>query len=74
MRHPRWSPTAQTALLAGWATGIYDDLVGAAQALIRVSKTFYPRAEAARHYQAQLAVYADLYAALRPIYAALAAN
>ena len=69
--HTAEAASLGAALLAGWATGIYPDLTEASQKLIKIRKTFYPRADYARHYQKQLTAYADLYAALRPVYDAM---
>jgi len=70
--HTSEAASLGAALLAGWATGIYQDLAGASQQLIRIRKTFYPRPNQAQHYQQQLKTYADVYAALRPVYASMA--
>ncbi len=70
--HTSEAASLGTALLAGWATGIYQDLSAAARQCVSVRKTFYPRADYARHYQKQLAIYADIYEALRPVYGAMA--
>lgn len=66
--HTAEAASLGAALLAGWASGMYQDLLETSQKSIRIRKTFYPRADYARHYQKQLTAYADLYAALRPIY------
>ena len=72
--HTSEAASLGVAMLAGWATGVYDDLAQAAREVIRIRKTFYPRAERVPHYQRQLTRYADLYHALKPIYTAMAAD
>ena len=72
--HTSEAASLGVAMLAGLATGVYSNLEEAAEQLIKVRKTFYPRPERAAHYQRQLTIYSDLYAALRPIYAAMAAG
>lgn len=72
--HTSEAASLGVAMLAGCATGVYSSLEEAAGQLIKVRKTFYPRAERAAHYQRQLTIYADLYAALRPIYQSMAAG
>ena len=70
--HTSEAASLGVAMLAGWATGVYSSLDEAARQLVRVRKTFQPRQDRAKHYQRQLGLYADLYQALRPIYAAMA--
>ncbi|MCY3797572.1 MAG: FGGY family carbohydrate kinase [Chloroflexi bacterium] len=72
--HTSEAASLGVAMLAGYATGVYSSLEEAARQLIKVKKTFYPRAERTAHYQRQLTIFADLYEALRPIYAAMAAG
>ena len=60
------------ALLAGLGTGVYPDLAQATAQCISIRKTFYPRADYARHYQKQLMVYKDIYDALKPVYGRMA--
>ena len=72
--HTSEAASLGVALLAGCATGVYGGLEDAAAQLIKVRKTFYPRPERAAHYQRQLTLYSELYTALRPIYAAMAAD
>ena len=70
--HTSEAASLGAAMLAGWATGVYGSLEEAAGQLIRVRRTFEPRAERAAHYKGQLRRYADLYAALKPIYESMA--
>ncbi len=70
--HTSEAASLGVAMLAGWATGVYASLSEAAEQLISVRKTFLPRQDRAGHYERQLRIYADLYQALRPIYAAMA--
>ena len=72
--HTSEAASLGVAMLAGCATGVYHSLEEAASQLIKVRKTFYPRADRAVHYQRQLTIFADLYRALRPIYQAMAAD
>ena len=72
--HTSEAASLGVAMLAGCATGVYNSLEEAASQLIKVRKTFYPRADRTDHYQRQLTIYADLYRALRPIYQAMAAD
>lgn len=72
--HTSEAASLGVAMLAGCATGVYSSLEEAAEQLIKVRKTFYPRAERLSHYQGQLTIFADLYEALRPIYQTMAAG
>ncbi len=69
--HTSEAASLGVAMLAGCATGVYSSLEEAAAQLIKTRKTFYPRADRSAHYQRQLTIFADLYTALRPIYAAM---
>ncbi len=66
--HTSEAASLGVAMLAGYATGVYASLAEAAQQLIQVRQTFYPRPGRAAYYQRQLSLYADLYAVLQPIY------
>ena len=70
--HTSEAASLGVAMLAGWATGVYDSLPEAAAQLIKVRRIFEPRPDRFAHYQRQLSIYADLYQALRPIYRAMA--
>ncbi len=72
--HTSEAASLGVAMLAGCATGVYSSLEEAAQQLIKVRKTFYPRRGRQAHHQRQLTLYADLYQALRPIYESMAAR
>ncbi len=72
--HTSEAASLGVAMLAGWATGVYASLAEAAAQVIRLRKTFTPRAERSAHYQRQLTMYGDLYQALRPVYRAMAIN
>ncbi len=72
--HTSEAASLGVAMLAGWATGVYASLAEAAEQLIRVRKTFTPRADRSAHYQRQLTIYGDLYQALRPVYRAMASD
>lgn len=72
--HTSEAASLGVAMLAGWATGVYRDLFEAAEQVIHVRKTLHPRADRVAHYQRQLTRYADLYAAIRPIYQDLASE
>ena len=69
--HTSEAASLGVAMLAGCATGVYSSLEEAAAQLIKTRKTFYPCADRSAHYQRQLTIFADLYTALRPIYAAM---
>jgi chromosome segregation ATPase len=69
--HTSEAASLGVAMLAGWATGVYASLTEAAEQLIKLRKTFTPRAERSAHYQQQLTMYGDLYQALRPVYRAM---
>ena len=69
--HTSEAASLGVAMLAGCATGVYNNLEEAASQLIKLRKTFTPRPERAAHYQRQLTIFADLYRALRPIYQAM---
>ncbi len=70
--HTTEAASLGVAMLAGWATGVYANLAEAAAQLIKTRQTFYPNQARVPHYQRQLSIFADLYAALRPIYQAMA--
>ena len=72
--HTSEAASLGVAMLAGCATGIYNNLVEAAGQLIKVRKTFYPRPDRLAFYQRQLTIFADLYTALLPIYAAMSSD
>lgn len=72
--HTSEAASLGVAMLAGWATGVYASLAEAAGQLIKLRKTFAPRAERGAHYQRQLTIYGDLYQALRPVYRAMDAD
>ena len=72
--HTSEAASLGVAMLAGWATGVYSSLPEAADQLISLRKTFYPRADRVPHYQRQLTIFNDLYQALKPIYAAMSAK
>ena len=72
--HTSEAASLGVAMLAGWATGVFDSLEGAAEVLSQPRKTFYPRPERTAHYQRQLTLYDELYQALRNIYARMAAS
>ena len=72
--HTSEAASLGVAMLAGWATGVYSSLAEAAEQLIKVRKTFTPRADLTAHYQRQLTIFSDLYTALRPVYQAMAAD
>ncbi len=72
--HTSEAASLGVAMLAGWATGVYASLAEAAEQLIKVRKTFRPRARHNAHYQRQLTIYGDMYQALRPVYQAMASK
>ena len=72
--HTSEAASLGVAMLAGWATGVFASLEEAAAQLIKPKHTFTPRAERREHYQRQLTIFSDLYAALQPIYQAMAAD
>ncbi len=72
--HTSEAASLGVAMLAGWATGVYASLAEAAEQLIKVRKTFRPRAQHNAHYQRQLTIYGDMYQALRPVYQAMASK
>jgi len=72
--HTSEAASLGVAMLAGCATGVYASIEEGAGQLIKPRKTFYPRADRVAHYQRQLTIFTDLYAALRPIYAAMSAE
>lgn len=72
--HTSEAASLGVAMLAGWATGVYASLQEAAAQLIKVRRTFRPRAGRSAHHQRQLEIYAELYQALRPVYRAMASD
>jgi xylulokinase len=61
------------AVMAGVGTGTLSDLEAAARSLVKVERTFTPRAEATRRADLRFAIWRDLYGALKPINHALGA-
>ena len=72
--HTSEAASLGVAMLAGWATGVYDSLEEAAALLIKPRMTYTPRADREAHYQRQLSIYSDLYHALRPVYQSMAVD
>ena len=72
--HTSEAASLGVAMLAGWATGLYDSLEEAAAQLIKAKRTFQPRPERRAHYERRLSLYKQLYHSLQPIYAAMAAE
>lgn len=58
-----------TAMLAGWATGVYADLEEAVEVCVRTGKTFEPDAGRAAAYSEIFGRYRRLYEAVKGIYA-----
>jgi xylulokinase len=55
------------ALLAGSAVGVYHDLKEAVEATVKVTRRYEPDAQRAARYDENMAVYRDLYPAMREI-------
>ncbi len=70
--HTSEAASLGVAMLAGWATGIFDSLEEAAARWIQPRRTFMPRPERADYYQRRLATYSALYQDLRRSYALMA--
>ncbi len=61
------APTLGSAILAAVGAGLYDDIADASDAMVKVTRTVEPSAEAHRAYRPYFEAYRDTYGALAPL-------
>jgi xylulokinase len=61
-----------SAILAGYAAGVFDDLAETSQSFIQTTTRIEPNWENHKHYQALVKEYVELFEATKPIFDALA--
>jgi xylulokinase len=61
-----------SAILAGYAAGVFDDMAETSQSFIQMTTRVEPIMENHKYYQALLKEYIELFEATKPIFDALA--
>lgn len=70
--HTSEAASLGVAMLAGWASGVYNSLEEAASLLVKPRLTLQPRARHQGHYERRLRLYQELYQTLKPVYELMA--